>query len=422
MGLNLDTLQKALGTLVGNFFSNLWRPRKWGKGGWFYPFRMGSIWEDKQYLRDFNEIPEINAVINLKARAFSLGRLYVADQNGVELPNDPINLLLQSPNWFQDQKEFMRQTKINHEIFGNEYLYASMPVGRPEKTEQLFTLPPAQVDIKIKTKEPFYTIARADGPASVDYVIDVNGNRRTLPNGSIIHFNDNRVDGEYKDFNESALKGVSKMRALSAPRTNIRYSYESRGVILKRRGASGILSNDSKDIAGAPSIDPKEIERIQNEYAKYGGLEGQFDLIITDANLRWQQMAPSPDRLPLYDESNEAFRKFIDAYGAKVELFSSKTGTTFENQKQAWKSFYNDTVIPEANEWAAGLSKFLMPGSKNKIIIDYSFLPMFQEDMAARGMALNTLVSALSKALMDGAISLAQYQKELERFGIVAIK
>jgi hypothetical protein len=58
-----------------------------------------------------------------------------------------------------------------------------------------------------------------------------------------------------------------------------------------------------------------------------------------------------------------------------------------------------------------------MPDSKTSIVAEYLHLPIFQEDLKARGEAMTTLVNALSKALADQAIDVKMYQEELKKLG-----
>ena len=195
-------------------------------------------------------------------------------------------------------------------------------------------------------------------------------------------------------------------------------AYETRGTILRNRGALGLLSNATSDKVGMIPLDPEERDRVQRAYNKnYGGLKGQFQLLITGADLRWQQMGVNPDRLGLFDETREDFNKIIDSYGMKSDLFVRQIGSTFENQKQAEKSAYVNTIIPEANEWIGAFNRKYRNGAKTSLIMDYLHLPIFQEDLKARGESLGATVNALSKALTDGAITLEQYQTELQKYG-----
>ena len=177
--------------------------------------------------------------------------------------------------------------------------------------------------------------------------------------------------------------------------------------------------NDGKDIVGQVPIDPKERDRVQDEFKNYGTRKGQYQSIITDLPIKWQQAGTNnPMNLGLFQEIEQGFNKCLDEFGVPAELFVRAQGSTYENQHQAEKGLYVRTVMPEANEWMGGISSEFLEGNNTSIVAEYLHLPIFQEDLKARGESLTTMVNALSKALQDQAITLAQYQEELTKFGI----
>lgn len=396
-------------------FTNLFRPRIEG-GSWFYPFASNANpFADIDYLESYCSIPELNAIINMKANSFSNGILKIVNDKGQEQIDHPLIPLLNTPNWFQAQKEFMKQTKTLHEIFGNEYIYTLTPVGLEKNIKALFTIPSNLVKSKYTSNDYFFNHPTGE---NIKYYILNSGSETEIDAKNIIHMNDNRAI-ILKANDPTLLKGQSKMRALTVAINNIRMAYESRGVILKNRGAMGILSNQSSDASGLIPLKDSEVNNVQEKYKNtYGGLSHQNNIIITSANLKWQQMSVNPDKLGLFQEIESDFAKMMDAYGVPSELFASQKGATFENQNQARKGFYSETVIPEANEWAMGLNQRLLPDGKLKIIVDYSHLPIFQEDKNMTATILSVAVNALSKMLQDQAITIDEYKTEIKKYGI----
>lgn len=413
-------IRKTIGSALiksGMIISTMWRPSKYGNT-YFMPTNFNS-WNDIKYLETFMEVPEINAIINLNAKCFSNGIVKAVNDNGEVQPSDIANKLSGKTNWFQGGNEFKRQTKLFHDIYGNEIVYNLFPTGfKPHSqiagTQAIFTLPPNLVDIEYHDRQPFFVhVERPD----VRYKVDVGGTREDLPLETIIHFNDNRVCIK-STTDIDLLKGESKMKALTPAINNIRMAYESRGVILKNRGALGILSNSGVDNGVAIPLKPDEVENIQERYKNYGGLEHQNQLIITSAALKWQQMSVNPDKLGLYQECEADFYKFCDVYGTPPEMFAQIKGVTYENQKEAEKGMYLRNTIPAACEWIDGFNQMYYPEGKIKLIMTYDHLSIFQEDLKFRGEALEKMVNSLSKMLADQAITIEEYQQELQKFGI----
>lgn len=409
---------------VTNYFHNLWyRPRSPRRFGnmWFNPTSLRDYWNGDKTLEHFLCVPELNAIINMNARAFSSGIIKVVNGKGEEQEKDPLNLILKNPNWLQGQKEFMRQSKLWHDIYGNEYLYMYFPVGfqAGKSLKALYTLPPNLVTPEMDNGSQPYFLYKPDSPPKIVYRVKDEDESREYPldESTIIHLHDNNVNVK-KLSGKTILRGESKIQSLIAPINNLRMAYESRGVILKYRGALGILSNDTKDVAGSIAVGDEERERLQQDYQNYGGLDGQFQIIISNANLKWQQMSVSPDKLGLFQECEEDFNKILDGYNVPSELFVRVKGATYENRREAEKGYYQNNVIPSANEWASALNNALMYDSPNKIIVDYSHLPIFQEDLKIKSDALNSMVNVLSKLLQDKQITIEEYRSELGKIGI----
>ena len=401
-------------------FSNTMPIEKWG-GSYFYPVgSANTLFSDKTF-EAFNKVPEVNAVLNYRASAKKNVVYRTVNKITGEDSTSPnarkVLKLLNNPNFFQDGKEFIRQSSLWHDITGNEYLYFQKPVGfKPINSKQIFTLPPQNVDIKLINEGAFFFITPED--VKINYTIKINNTDLLLPAENIVHLNDNRVNTSQA--NDNLLKGESKLKALSAPINNIIAAYEARNVFLVNRGALGILSNSSKDgIGGTAPLDEKEKGRLQEEFQKYGVQKNQWHTIITNMSLTWQQMSVDIDKLKVFEEVEEDFYKICDSFGVSKDLFSSKKGTTFNNQSSGERRFYESTIIPETLEKTGSLNQYFQTGKDTwEIRGDYSHLPIFSENIKERSQSLQTIVNALSKALEDGAISLEQYQAELQKFGI----
>ena len=409
------------------FFSNLWaRPKHWvANGGYFYGFASNrqDTWRKRDYLDSFNCVPEVNAVINLKGNAFSNGVYKVKDKNGKEYPDEEILQLLNNPNWFQAKGEFMKQTKLGHEIFGNEYLYFLSPLGFDiKKTKALYTITADMMTVEYNESTPFFFFSKEQPPTKIKYTYKTeNGEDKELDSKLILHLNDNRVGG-VKATDKNLLLGQSKLEVLTAPINNIRASYESRGVIITERGANGAwVPGEGKDSFGGTvplrGTDKEEIEEILR--SGYGTMAGQKQFIISPRNIRFEQAGNfKPKDLGLFEETEEDFRKIQDEYGTPPELFARPDGTTYENQRQARKGFYVDTMIPEAAEWTNGLSMKIYPNRDKIITLDYTHLEIFQDDIKIKAEKVNAIIKNLSLLLTDGMITDQEYREEIFKHGL----
>jgi portal protein len=404
--------------------NNLFAPKKEGRNWWYRFFSNRSdAWQQIDYIDAYESVPEVAAIINMKAKAFSNMKLKEVDKEGNEkqtTEGQALIKLITNPNWFQQGKEFLIQTKTFRELFGNEYIFKTTIIGfKPtlERTKALYTIPDNIVKpvydnvisyfLHITAPKVIYKIKNELG--WVDYNQE-----------QIIHFNDNRVSIKSSN-DKDLLRGESKLKSNSCIINNMKAAYQSKGVIIKKRGANGAWVTKSKDGLGAAlPMEPKEKDELQRKMEGYGTMEHQDQDIITNTELAWVQRGPNnPKNLGLDDEIEKGFMKLLDSFGVPPELFARVIGSTYENQKQAEKGLYVRTIIPEGNEWIGGVSSEFMPeGGQTSIVADYMHLPIFQEDLKQRGDSLMSMINALSKALMDGGITIEQYKQELLKFNI----
>jgi len=148
---------------ITNLISNVWRPKKFGSTT-FYPIVAPDLWADFHYLESFNTIPELNATISLKARCFANGIIKTVNEKGEEVEAMPE--VMKKPNWFQDQKEFMRQCKLFHEIYGEEFTYSLFPVGFDwNRAKAIYTLPPNLITQEYDSTQPFFVWPQLPSPS-----------------------------------------------------------------------------------------------------------------------------------------------------------------------------------------------------------------------------------------------------------------
>lgn len=370
----------------------------------------GSISKQKQ-LDYFLTVPELFTVYTTKARMFAKMRLsYEFDATGKDVPlSDPIQKLLQTPNWWESQKEFLIRTKLFREIYGQEFIYILHPVGLPKSVKQISTLDPLTTEIiepDNKTPKPFTLSSEG-----YYYKYTEDNKEYKIDYEDILHLNSTNV-------RDKTNNGLSNTDVLKPNLDNIIAAYESRGHILRNRGPLVLLSNNSKDGLGATTaVDAKEKTALQDDYKRYGTLKNQWTTLITSLNLTSQQIGANIKDLMLFEEIEADFDKICDVVGFNSLMFSSKKGSTFENAKRYEKQAYQNTIIPEANEWVQGLnSKFQTQGTGKTIHARFEDLASFEEDKKERATALKFTTSALSQQLADGVITAEEYKKELERF------
>ena len=211
-------------------------------------------------------LPEVASIFNKRASAKANVKLQVVDKKTNEPVDNNLSRLLANPNFFQSTKEYINQASLFRDIYGNEYDYLFFGVGiKPENAKSMTSLVPAFMDIKYKSETLYYM----DIDPNIIYKYKFDNTTTDIPSEQIIHMNDNRVHIHGQD--QTLLKGESKLKSLMMPLINIQAAYEARGILIRNRGALGILSNDTKDGIGSTlPLDDTEKENLQSKYRQYG--------------------------------------------------------------------------------------------------------------------------------------------------------
>jgi hypothetical protein len=111
----------------------------------------------------------------------------------------------------------------------------------------------------------------------------------------------------------------------------------------------GIISVNSKDATGTQiplqSALKDDIDKTFKQ--EYGVLENQKQFLITQADINFIKTISSANELGIYDEFSNNAMIISNALGVPPELYKTYIkGATFENQIQAVRRLYQDTVIP----------------------------------------------------------------------------
>ena len=359
----------------------------------------------------YNICPPVNGIINRKARAFTNGKWWILDKEGDEATGvnvTGLQKLLKKPNPLQSWNQLLSQAKVYEQVFGEVFFFAIIPAGFTDKSKikALWVVPNWIINVRLTGKHYFQT-ELAD--IIEGYDISLNGSITPLPDGSVIHI---------RDINQNSTdvtRGQSRLASLQDPISNIVAAYEARNVLITRKGALGILSNQTRDAAGAVPLQGEEKKEVQDEFAKYGLGKDQYQVIITNANLRWQPMTFPTRELMLFEEIEDDVRQIADNYDYPMYLLGFKAGSTFSNVGEAKKSLYQDTIIPEADGWADTFTNFFELDKQGlRLSVFYDHLEVFQQSEKEKADALLSKVNANLPLLEKNIITLNQFLVNLD--------
>lgn len=363
--------------------------REVGNGMWFFGNDGVDHWFNfngsQSAIEAYRKCAPVTAIINRKAQSFINGKTQIINTAGNESQSPQakqLRKLLVKPNAIQNWDQFEAQLYIYMQIFGYAVILPIKPFGFPNiDATSLWNIPPHMLEIE-ESEEIFY---RGDGAKLFKKITLVYKNTRV------------NLDPEslwiMKDFTPS-LKSValpeSRLCSLEMPVNNIMGAYESRNVLINRRGAQGIFSSDKQDQGGTVALTKGEKEALQEDYRQFGLLRKQWQIIISNAAVKWQNMGYATRDLMLFEEIEDDIMRVCDSYNYPYPLLSSNRTNSLggNNIGESKTLLYQDAIMPEAASIYTQWNLFLGLADYNlSMVKDYSHIAALKEDKVKLGMA-----------------------------------
>ena len=331
---------------------------------------------EKDFLQAYKLCPPLKAIIGKRAKAFNSGALDIVNHSTGKRATGRADLktLLDRPNVLQSSDQFFAQQNIYLDIFGYCPVFTIEPAGMPGTVAAIWNIPPWLFDLTYTKK--WLQQFELDGIFK-EYVIYWGGEKIVLDSKRLRFIFD---DGIGTEEDSNLLIPDSRLVSLEYPVSNIVAAYKSRNTLITKRGAIGILSNESFDDNGSMALKPGEKEMIQNDFKKHGLVGQPFQILISESKLKWQQMGFPTSELMLFEEIEDAINRLCDAYGYPSVLMARAQGATFENQKVARRDLIENAIIPENKSRLQQFTRIIAPNDTIEIVRDYSHLMVFQED------------------------------------------
>lgn len=343
----------------------------------------------------YNYSSAVNMIINRKVRAHINGIWSIEDSEGNEASKQvpEIERLLQRPNPLQSFAEFNAQQKLLTQVFGECLILPVLSPGfNRTETSALWIIPNWMW--KVKRTGKFFQQTQIE---EIITHYEINNNQGTslkvLPS-EVIHVRDLSIPATTN--NDEIFNGQSRLFALKWAVWNIHAAMEARNVMITRRGAIGILTNEASDVHGMINLDPKEKKEIQDTFQDYGLSRDQWQIIITNAQLKWQSMVLPTKDLMLFEEVEGSTIQIADAYGYPTDLLGTGgSKKTYENVPAAEKGLYTNSIIPESLPFAEGYTNWLLAGTGLEFKIKYDHLEIFKKALKDEAAAIEGINKAL---------------------------
>jgi HK97 family phage portal protein len=284
----------------------------------------------------YRQSPWVYIAINRIAEAAALVPLRVLRLEGerrLEVPNHPLETLLDAPNPYLSRFELIEQTIGMLELTGNAYWFlAGDTTGVPA---QIWPLRPDRVSI---VPDPVEAVK--------GYLYEIDGQRIPLDPVEVVHFKRWHPANDY--YGLSALEAARL--AVHSDRAMARWNHNTFGP--DNGVPAGIVS-----IQGA--VSDADYDRIKREWrASFGGGQRRTAVLRGEA-IQWQHIGLNHNELDFL-KGREAHRdEILNIFGIPVGLVSDNA--TEANATVAERQFIERTLWPKLVRLAQKITQELLP-------------------------------------------------------------
>ena len=314
-----------------------------------------------------------------------------------------LNDLIANPN----RTKGYTWTDINEQILiyllasGNAYPVGMRGLG--SRIDELDVLPSQQVEIEMINQSWLMPEYRY----------------KAMLNSQTLSFDKEEV-GHIKYFNpvyhntKESLIGLSPIQ-VACEIVNIgNKSLNAESNLVENRGAIGLISDGSQ-----MPMSPDEAEQVQQGFDRRAtGTHNKGKVIVTNKDLKFIQMAMSPQDLELLKNRVVNMRSMCNVYGVNSTLFNDPDNKTFNNTKEAEKSFWTRGVIPVNNRIESMYQRWLLPTHlderTHRIRFDYSDVEALQEDFHSKVKSYSMMKTSGIISANTAALALGQPESDDE--------
>lgn len=326
--------------------------------------------------------------------------------------------LFSKPNPLQTWEQFRGQQNVYKRIHGFCPVLPIIPSGfeaSPEEAISMINIPPDLLKPKLTGR----IVGEKDITGIVEsYSFSILGRIHTFRADQIIML----TDGFMQDEDEGYVLPQSRLVGLDMAISNICKAMEADNVLLTKKGPLGFISHDAaatKDaVVGYMPMEKAEKEELQQALTAYGLTLAQFQYVISRQAVKWNPMSFDVKQLGTKETIVQNEKAICHRYGYPYVLYE-ETEAVYANGNNAAKSVYQNTIIPNAVKDYKAFEDFFKARENNaKIEVDFSHLPIFQQDEQTAAQAANTWNDALEKEWKNNVITLNQW---LEKRGYDSI-
>jgi HK97 family phage portal protein len=287
----------------------------------------------------------------------------VKAKDKMELGEHDLLKLLYNPNNFQGKAQFMENVIGYKLITGKSYIHG-VNAGIPM---ELFSL-----------ASPLVSVKHNQYGEPVKYIVKVGTDTTVIDAEEVVAFN-------YFNPLTSDNTGQSPLMASRSSITQSNDAYKANAKQLQNGGAAGILTYLSTN--PADGFDVKKQQQLENKYySRYGGVNNYGRIMVTNAQLKWEQIGLPATDLELMEAQKMTMRDICNVFGISSQLLNDTENSTYNNVKEARKELISNIVLAELNDYVSEINRVIVPkyeerdNKKYLLALDTSVYPELKED------------------------------------------
>jgi hypothetical protein len=358
-----------------------------------------------RYLKTSLENPVLMTVCTIIARLYSQMRISHIDSNGKLIDNSAVIKLLQQPNYFQSQEDWLFQQAWFLSSAGTNLIYQRKAFTN-ELPKALYNLIPSEIDLNNAHKlDRFLSTSqelKTFGDRIIKYSLD--GKTYNIKLKEIIPLYDlsNGMTDNTFFLSPSRVKGVSKI--LQNIDANLSSKHKNLQMSAKYLSKNQSTGNEAQ----IQTNDRTAIERVFSSK----------DLLVTNTALTVQHLVSDMKKLYLDEQFADDANKVLLAFELNKNVLNYfAKDSTFENQTEGIISFIQNAIQVKADNTMNSLSSsFGLFEKGERLIASYDHLATMQPVVSKKIASFKEMQDAIKLGLENQTLTPAEAKKMSDEF------
>ena len=349
--------------------------------------------QDSYIDQGYQHNPTVHAIINTTITMASQvpWKIYKKKPDGTkEYANVPLlQELLDRPNFRDSWGQFVQNAIGYKMLSGNTFIWGvnpdetSLNAGKPQA---LFVLPSQEMQIWQTSTGPTQRISH--------YSLDIGGNNpKPIAAEEVAHIRSFQPD---YDVEGNFLFGQSPLQAAYRQLVTANDAIETGNSYLNNQGPQTLLT--AKHGPDTPSFDQEQAKQLKRQFRQdYQGSGNAGGVLITPMEFNVLSTGMSAADIKLLEQYNISRMDICNVYNFPPLLLGIGTGT-YDNQREAKLSLWEDVIIPHLMELRDSLNRHFAYKFGKDICLDYdlSNVLILQERINKQAEAISQLSGVLT--------------------------